>query len=615
LILQALDQLAHREHLVEDPDYEWKPVAWLIRVGEGGQLLGIQGTHSVPEEDERDAKRSKKPKPRPKNLPVPREAGRTSGDRAFFLFDKAEYALGLDPEPDPAKRRPSNKLSSRLSLFRQRVEECLAATDDEGARAVCAFLDRVSAGAVPTLPEGCVGNDLFAFIYAPDIDLLVTSRPKVQQYWRSVRALSEGSDENKRRCLVSGRLAVPVDKLPGIKNVPGGGSSGIALVSFNSNAFESYGWTGNDNAPISRESAEAISTALNRLLHPAFPDPSNPGQTLPRRHLRLSADTAVCFWAASPAGDELTAQLLGLLDANPDDVKNLYRSVWEGKPAPVDEPSAFYALTLTGTRGRAVIRDWFETTVAEVSRNLAQHFADLAIVRNTPVPKGKPLPPMLPLRTLVRALAVHGDEKNVPGALAAQFIRAALTGFQYPISILHRAVERARAEIGQSEWSDLERRDARAALTKAVLNRRRRIHPTSYPEVTESMDPNNQQPGYLLGRLMAVIERTQIVALSSEINASAVDRFFSSASASPAAVFPRLLKNLRHHARKAKDEGKAVVYLEKLVDQLLEPLADFPSYLPVDQQGLFLLGYHHQRHAFFQGKQGRPEAEQSSENS
>src|SRR4051794_15697201 len=204
MILQALYQLAETEHLMMDPDFEWKPLAWLITVGEDGSLLGISGTHTIPSSEQG----KKKPKPRPANYEVPREAGRTSGDRAFFLFDKAEYALGLDPETDPVKRREPEKLAARLALFRQHAEECLAATGDEGVRAVCRFLDRLGRGEIAvTLPEGCAGNDLFGFLYAPDVDRLVTSRPEVREHLRSLRALPQGSSAPPPDWLASGRPA------------------------------------------------------------------------------------------------------------------------------------------------------------------------------------------------------------------------------------------------------------------------------------------------------------------------------------------------------------------------------------------------------------------------
>jgi CRISPR-associated protein Csd1 len=615
VILQALYQLAEAENLMEDPDFEWKPIAWLLTVAEDGALLGLQGTHTIPSSE--DGK--KKPRPRPANFKVPREAARTSGDRAFLLFDKAEYVLGLDPD----QQREPEKLAVRFALFRQRAEECLTATGDEGARGVCRFLDRLGRGEIAVaLPEGCAANDLFGFVYAPDVDQLVTSRPKVQDFWKSLRALPQDAGVPLQLCLVSGRLAPRAATVPLIKNVPGGSTSGVALVSFNSNAFESYGWAGNDNAHISRAAAEACSTALNRLLHPAFPDPKQPGQTLPSRHLRLSADTAVCFWARTPAGDDFAGQIIGLLEGDADTVHALYRSLWKGVEVGIEDASAFYALTLSGAQGRLILRDWLESQVRDVEAHLAEHFRDLAIVRNTPPPKDRPLAPALPLRVLLRSLAVRGEDKRIPAALAAQLVHAALTGISYPLAILQRALERARAEIGRSEWLDLERRDARAALIKAVLNRRRRFYPATapYPEVTQAMDPENTQPGYLLGRLMALLERTQQLALGNDVNASVVDRFFSAASATPRVVFIRLLKNFRHHVRKAKDDpktGRAAVLIERQVDRILHDLGDrvenFPSSLSIEEQGLFILGYHHQRHDLFLDREERARRRQEQD--
>jgi CRISPR-associated protein Csd1 len=294
-------------------------------------------------------------------------------------------------------------------------------------------------------------------------------------------------------------------------------------------------------------------------------------------------------------------------------VGDVYRSIWSGRPIALEEADAFYALTLSGAQGRMIVRDWFETSVAEAAANLAGHFADLEIVRNTPPPKGRELAPQLPLHVLLSSLAPFGKREAVPAPLAADLVRAAIRGTPYPLSLLQRALERTRAEIGRSDWSDLERRDARAALIKAVLSRRRRFQPhvSTYPEITAAMDLSNTQPGYLLGRLMAVIERLQQLALK-DVNAGVVDRYFSAASASPRAVFVRLLKNSRHHARKAKDDAKtagAAVWLERQLDEISAPFDPrhngFPAYLDLEQQGLFVLGYHHERHALFTKRDDR----------
>ena len=609
MILQALHELAKDEGLIGDPDYEWKPIPWLVRVDADGKLLGIESTHQIPA-----VTGNRKPRPVPESYIVPREGRRTSGDYAFFLFDKAEYVFGIDPDG----KRPADKLKTRFSLFRRRVADCADATGDEGVVAVRRFLDDIAEGRqTVSLSEDCGPADLFAFVYAPDTDKLLTSREKVRDHWKRSRQAPDAEGESTDRCLVSGRPCTGTDKHPPIKRIPGGTTSGVALVSFNSSAFESYGWRRNENAPVSREAAEACATALNRLLSSSPQD--GDGRPLPLRHLRLGADTVVCFWAAESESSDFLDCLGGLLEGNPEQVRELYRSIWRGKARVVEDPHAFYALTLSGAQGRATVRGWFEATVAEVADHLARHFADLDIVRNTPKPRKRDLAPHFPLRSLLRSLAPLGKDEGIPPPFVAQLFGAALRGTEYPVSILQRAVQRARAEIGRGDWADLDRRDARAALIKAVLNRRKRFHPETtkhYQEITKAMEPNNNSLGYVLGRLIAVIERMQQTALG-DVNASVVDRFFSGASATPRAVFPRLMKNLRHHARKAKDDDRTrgtAHWLERQTDEIAAKLTDFPAHLDLEQQGLFVLGYHQMRHWLWLSKEDRQalQAEQAA---
>jgi len=616
MILQALYQLAQREDLVSDPDFEPKQIAWLVRISSEGELIGIEGTHHIPPEEAK----KKKPKAVAKTFNVPRDGGRTNRDKAFLLYDKAEYAFGIDPE---GKRSP-DKLKTRFRLFQEKAQICRDATNDEAVKSLCKFLENLEAGKSPVeLPEGCAGNDLFAFVYDSDIDQLVTDRSAVKVYWKKGRRQMLQTDRSSACCLVSRAQCIPGGLFPSVKKVPGGTPSGVALVSFNCKAFESYGWKGNLNAPISRNAAEACATALNRLLYPAYPDPHQPGQTLPRRNLKLSSDTAVLFWAADGKGDEFCSVFSGLLEGNPDQVKELYQSIWKGKSPDLEDPTAFYALTITGTQGRAILRDWLESTVGRTAKNLALHFADLDIVRNTPKPKKSDLPKQIPMTLLLESLAPRGDRDQVPSPLTSSLLKAALIGSPYPFSVLERALERTRAEIGRTDWTDQNRRDARSALIKGVLNRRRRIGPTTattYREVKRDMDPRNDSPGYSLGLLMAVLERLQQTA-QGDVNATVVDRFFSSASATPKIAFVRLMKNARHHVRKVKDdpERRGMVYrIEKLMDELasrFDPRANgFPTYLDLEQQGLFVLGYHQMRHWLWMKKEDRLQWERANLN-
>jgi CRISPR-associated protein Csd1 len=603
MILQALYELAEKERLMEDPDFEPKPVAWLVRISREGKLLGIIGTHyTVPAEGK------KKPRRVAKTFWIPRQPTGKAGIKApsSFLVENAKYTFG---KPTKDKAFSEKEGREKSGWFREMVAKCADETNDEAARAVARLLEDVAEGRVAvTLPDDCRSNDLFAFQYAPDIDGLVHDRPRVREYWKGLRHHSAEGSTAERNCLVTGDPLGEVGLFQLIKKVPGGTTAGVALVSFNKAAFESYGWERNANAPISRNAAESCATALNRLLDPAYPDPKQPGLTLPQRNLRLSADTAVCYWTPKPSGDDFCSAFGGLLEANPQLVNELYQSIWRGKFPEVEDESAFYALTLSGTQGRAIVRDWFESTVARVARNLGTHFKDLDIVRH-PRLKRENLPPQLPLTLLLESLAPQGDRERIPTPLIGELVESALRGTPYPFSLLQRAVERQRAEIGREKDEGMEgyrareRSDARAALIKAVLNRRRRFFPdtTHYKEVHPDMDPTNPSEGYTLGRLMAVLERVQQEAIG-DANASVVDRYFSGASAAPRSVFVRLLKNARHHVGKLKGDpakGGLVFLLDRLVDELagrFDPKHNgFPAHLDLEQQGLFVLGYHQMR--------------------
>jgi CRISPR-associated protein Csd1 len=602
MILQALAALADREGLVTDPDYEVRPVAWIIVLRPDGTAIGDPISTSQPDPSAPPG-RSRE---RPKSFLVPRQPTR-SGRKAppGFLVDNAKYVFGL---PTPDKHFEPEEGRKKSAWFREEVEACANRTSDPGAVAVARFLENtVASGGKLALPASTKSNDLFAFALERVADL-VHLRPAVRAYWAERRA-GEGGTPLDRRCLLTGELIGEAGLFPMVKGIPGGASSGSSLVGFNAVAFESYGWSGNDNAPISRAAAEAASTALRRLIDASYPDPAHAGQVMPRRSLYLGGNSVLTFWSGSAAAASFLDELEALLAGSDDQagrVEDLYRSVWTGTAAVLADPSAFYALTLSGAKGRAAIRGWFATTIAEVAACVKAYFADLAVVRQARRKDGTE-PRALPLRALLDALVPPGKSSDIPGALASDIVQAALHGNPLPIAVLQKALLRTRAEAGGAEWIDAHRRDARAALIKATLIR------TCHQEVTEAMDSTNTNPGYLLGRLMAVIERMQQTALG-DVNAGVVDRYFSGASATPAVVFPRLLKNMRNHAKKAKDgdSGAVAAWLEREADGVMSRLNGFPAYLSLEQQGFFVLGYHHERHWLWLPRAEREQDTQSS---
>lgn len=139
----------------------------------------------------------------------------------------------------------------------------------------------------------------------------------------------------------------------------------------------------------------------------------------------------------------------------------------------------------------------------------------------------------------------------------------------------------------------------RAALLKAVLTRNNRFHNFREQEIIVSLDIENSNIGYRLGRLFATLEHIQKLA-SPNLNATIRDRFYGAASTTPVLVFSYLFRLKNNHLKKLAT-GQAI-WLENLIAQIMEEVNEFPSNLSLDNQGRFAIGYYHQRQDFFKKK-------------
>ena len=389
-----------------------------------------------------------------------------------------------------------------------------------------------------------------------------------------------------------------MDIHPPVKGVPGGNTSGAALVSFNSAAFESYGLTNNANAPVSREASETCAAALNRLLaaSPIHPD----GHRLPKRNLRLSDDTAALFWNAKDGAD--LDWLLELSGDNPDSVRLMLESPKAGRPAPIKDGSRFFTLLISGAQGRSIVRNFLDSSTQTAAKAVEQFLDDVQIEK--PFGKGTGA---YPLWVLLRSLAALGKTENLPPNLASEVYLAAIQNRSLPPFVLSAALRRNRAEAIRMGDQDAKKRAeaiqafaARCALIRASLIRQ--SHPLR-KEISVSLDTNCYEIGYLLGRLLAVLDKTQSLAIPGA-NATIVDRYYGTASTAPATVFPTLLQKGQQHFGKLRgDKEKSWAF--RLVDKALGEVTErmeakpFPKVLDLPSQGLFALGFHHQRQAFF----------------
>jgi CRISPR-associated protein Csd1 len=569
MILQSLKDLALREQLLAQPGFQPKEVAWVITLDEGGSFLGLTSTVTGG---------GGKIKPRAKKMLIPRQSGRTSGAEAEFLVDKSEYVLGIEPD----NKRDRADLEERRELFATKVRTAAEKTGDPGLAAVCKFLssrDEVSR-CVGKLGAEYKSNDLFAFSLAGAGGVPVHLSMAATQYWAEGRKLQEGGYQ---QCLVCGAEAPPVEKHPPIR-VPGGSTSGVALVSFNSDAFESLGLERNGNASVCRDCAEAYTTALNRCLDNAYPSPVEEGRILGRRNLRLSQDTTAVFWGEKDG--ELLDLFAAILDGSDQDaVRALFGSPYHGRPLTIDS-SGFYALILSGAQGRATLRGTHLGTVEAVAGNLRRYFDELAVSPSGP----------LPLWRLLRSLVLSGDLENLPPGLAGSFFLCAISGAVFPRWLFTAALSRARAEGERPVPYE------RAALIKAFLNRNLR------KEITVALSKDNTDPGYRLGRLFAVLENLQGRAIKNA-SATITDRFYGAASTRPQSVFVRLLHMAQHHAAKL-DGG---IFHQRLIAEILSAVPAIPATLSLEQQGMFAVGYYHQREDLWKKRDGPEQKEEQSD--
>jgi CRISPR-associated protein Csd1 len=361
------------------------------------------------------------------------------------------------------------------------------------------------------------------------------------------------------------------------------------LVSFNLDAFTSYGKDQGFNAPVSEGAAFAYCSTLNHLLDSK------------RQRLRIG-DTTTVFWTDKPtAAEDLLAFWLDSGSA-PEDaelkqrLEALLEKAAQGQLASDDLGDAttrFYILGLAPNASRLSVRFWHTGTLGELTANLQKHQTDLSMVRQWDESNSKIPDPKVPgVYALLKQTARDAD--GIPPLLGGALMRSILLGTRYPDALFQKVMGRLRSGEKDRNGNSAERVTyLRAAILKAFLNR------NHHKQLPMSLDPNRTETSYLLGRLFGVLEKTQEDAQPG-INATIRDRFYSAASATPGTVFPRILRTYQHHLSKL--EGGMKVNRERLVQEIVGSIQSFPSHMNLQDQGQFAIGYYHQRKDFFTKK-------------
>jgi CRISPR-associated protein Csd1 len=562
VLLQRLRDFSERLDLPPSM-YALTPIRWLIQLDGNGQFRGFVQTTG-----------SGRGKDRGKEYFAP-HITRASGVRAKLLADNAEYVLGL--------ARKANKLGRVAKChanFVELVGDCARETGAPGVFAVERFLAELDPIALD-LPQDFDAGDGLTFAVEGELPI---HDERVQRYWAAVTAGAGLQREAARgatvgECLVCGERKPVERRMPfPLKGIPGGQKSGTALISANEDAFESYGLKASRVAPTCRECAERFMKSANWLLR-------DEGSHL------VVGPLVFLFWTRSQSPFSVV-ELLSRPSS--DQVRELISAAWTAREGATRfDAEPFYAVALSASGGRAVVRDWMETTVPAVQRNLARFFALQRIVDPESPESPKPYGVYTLARSTVRDATpgARRPRSEPPAEVLAVLLSFALRGGRLPWGLLAQAIRRNRA--GRNRAGQLVTRP-RASLIKMVL-----LSQAAGPYKEEEMvqtDTQNRDPAYLCGRMLAVLEKIQRKAIPSA-RATLIDRFFGTASSAPASVFGTLLRMTQPHlAKLRKEKPRTFEALQKRIQDIVYPdLQSFPKTLTLQQQGLFSLGYYHER--------------------
>lgn len=366
-----------------------------------------------------------------------------------------------------------------------------------------------------------------------------------------------------------------------IKGVPGAQSSGAALVSFNADSFSSYGKEQSYNAPVSTHAVYAYTTALNYLL-------SN------SEYASRLGDMMVVCWAKSAEAEYpkvFSWSMAPTLD-NQKTVSGVFKNLSKHRMINLDgielDPNQeFYVLGLSPNAARLVVRLFYMDSFGNVLKNIANHYKRMEIIH----PSYEQSYYLGVWRMLQETINQKSKDKNPPSNLPGAVMQAILSGGRYPEELYYNTLMRIRVEQGNIT-------SGRAAIIKACLIRNYKLEKgDDFVELNE----NCTKVPYILGRTFALLEWIQEMA-NPGINTTIRDRYFNSASATPAVVFPTLLKLDMSHMNKLKKDPESMKrnFARRREDELTDLLGkikEFPNRLDLEQQGQFILGYYHQKQA------------------
>lgn len=560
MILQALTRLFEdlaQQEKTDQPGWVRSKISYALCLDTDGNLESV-----VPKMSEIQKGKKTQLSPTPMNLPAP--VTRTVGILPNFLWDNSSYLLGVDEKGKP--ERSLSCFQACAKLHHQLLDD----VDSPIAKAILNYFDTwqpENARQHPALAdcwqELMKGGNLIFRVNG----IFAQEDPELRAVWNRYYGSTQGE---KQQCLVTGNWDVAESVHPVIKGVAGAQSSGAALVSFNADAFCSYGKEQSLNAPVGKHAAFAYTAALNYLLSD-------------RENVHRIGDTTMVCWAEGAEEQYSTFAGLTLFgDDLPEtlsdsDLHDTLHKLAEGLPCPelnLDPNRPFYVLGLAPNAARLSVRFFYRDSFGKWMKNVNDHHKRMEIVGSRY--------PMMPLWALLReTVNLNTTDKSPSPVMAGATARAIFTGSNYPAALLEATMLRIRAER--------EITPGRAAILKAYY-----IKNYKDEEVTTmSLNENSTNVPYTLGRLFAIYEEVQEKA-NPGINATIKDKYFNSASATPATIFPILGNLCQKHLRKLGTDSR--IYFDNQISKVKSILGEtYPIRLSLQEQGSFDLGYYHQK--------------------
>ena len=564
MILKALYDYYNRCDNLPAKGMEEKEIGFLIVLSPDGHFLRFEDCRT-----EKDHARV---------YLVKKHVGRSSAAVANYLYDNSAYVLGYS-------EKSNGKEQLYFDTFKAKVESISELfPDNKDLYAIRSFynnsretiLDMISLDVLWEDIKKNLSKKYSTFSFRIEGDLKIVAEKK------EILQLEDCDDETNadNLCLVSGKHGPSVDTTTA--TMIAGSQATAKLVAFQVNSgYDSYGKSKCGNAPISEEAEFAYTTALNSML-----------QKGSRNKFMLGSRTFV-FWAsnnkeASKETEESLFELLGFSEDTNDDpnanlmkVRKVFESIYSGiMKTGLDDK--FYILGLAPNSARIAVIYWSETTLKDFAEKILCHFNDM-VIHDT----RKDKKPYMGIREIISSVTLGGKLSDATPNLPEAVVKSIFQGLPYPQTLYSACIRRIRAEQKLTI--------TRAAIIKAYLNRQS----NNNKKIEIMLDKDNNNQGYLCGRLFAVLDKIQ----EDANNISSIrERYMNSASATPSAVFATILNLSVHHSEKL--DGGRRIYFEKLKQEILDKVSadGFPTHLDLQDQGRFFVGYYHQRQDFFTSK-------------